>query len=249
MAWTRSPRGRRRGGRRFFRRRSRYRPTTEQGGRLERCHFNFLVDQPSDNITGGVTSDIVMLVGGASLLGALTPFGTQAAAVARLMQNPLRHYDVETVVFDLDCQLDPGSVSPGLVYSETLTLGFAVNTQRLDGAGAPVTLPPYWESQWPVNQGSGLLSTNEDLDYGTRTHLQRAFALSSHCINTGPNDDSVVLPGRPWRSFYNRVRIKRRISDDFGLFLQFWNRGEPFAPGVENVQWRVSGSLWYRMKF
>lgn len=256
MAWTRSPRGRRRfGGRRFFRRRRGLRPTTEQGGKVERCHFNFRLDQ---ELTpgGGPVSDIIQIVGGRSLLGGLEAFGTQAEAVARMLQNPLRDFAVLAVHFDIVAFLSPGFVSipagdASLDYLEQYTqAGFAVNTQRLDGDGAPVTVPPYWLSQWPVNLTSGLTGFEEDLDYGTRTHFMRTGALAPHFVPEQGENARPTIDGFPRLSISKTVRVKRRISDDYALFFQFWNSNTG-ATTLESASiiWNVTGSLWYRMRF
>lgn len=238
------------GRRRFFRRRrGGTRPTTEQGARVERCHFNFLIDQPIDD-SGLVNSDAIMLVGGQSLLGALGGFGTQAAAVARAMQLPLRYYEVKGLVLDISCYMDP-ALTVSLPASEVIQVGWAVNTQRLDQSGAPTFLPSYWESQWPVNQTSGLAAAglNEDRDYATRTHVLRAGTLASNVIVTSVGDTDLLVPG-PWnRSWYSRLKVRRQISDEFGLFFQTWNIGAPNGPNNLNCVWRVVGSLWYKMRY
>lgn len=249
-------RGRRRT--RFFRRRRGFRPTTEEGGRLERCYFNFGVDQPISNIPNTPVKDAIMLASPASLSGALGAAGSQAVAVGRLLQVPLRDLSVAALVFDLECIMSPGVEEiPGSPTSDinlfVAQAGFAVYTQRLDDAGEPVALPAYERTQWPVNQTDGFLDQVEDTDYATRTHFHRAFTLAPDLVNYTTIDPvfAVVRPG--WSRFRTSVRVpvKRRISDQYGLFLGFWT----FTPAVSVIStgttafWRVTGSLWYRMKF
>lgn len=191
------------------------------------------------------------------MLGALTGFGTQAAAVARMLQNPLRDFEVVALVFDVEAILLDGTYQGDLGQlqdydDEWVQCGFAINTQRLDGDGAPVTVPPYWQSQWPVNQDSGLTQFNEDEDYAIRTHFSRAFTLAPHCVSPTAADPAfwVTIPGWPRYRQSVRVKVKRRLGDQHGLFWQSWQFHEA-APGLASngVRYLVNGSLWYKMKF
>jgi len=250
MAWKRR---RFRGGggrrRRFVRR---MRPTTEQGSRYERCHFNFGV-AAEISPSGNPSSDAIQLVGGNSLLGSLVGFGTQAAAVARLLQNPLKDFEVLALSFDVEAILLPGTTADFTDYDNTyVQAGFAIYTQGLDADQAPTTLPPYWLSQWPVNASSGLTTFNEDTDYATRTHFQRAFTLAPHGLVDITVDPvfEVVVPGWPHYRQSKTVRIRRKLSDKYALFWGNWAFHEA-APGLQSdgIRWLVNGSLWYRMQF
>lgn len=232
------------------------RQTTEQGSRYERCNFNFGV-AAEVSPSGAPTSDSIQLVGGNSMLGALTGFGTQSAAVARMLQNPLRDIEVLAMVFDVTAILLPGVEVPILSdfvdYDNTyVQAGYAIYTQRLDVDGAPDSLPPYWLSQWPVNQASGLTGFNEDRDYATRTHLHRSFALLPHQVLAVTIDpvESVTVPGQPFFRRSERLRLRRRLPDQYALFWGNWAFHDA-APGLgsDGIRWLVQGSLWYRMKF
>lgn len=259
MAWTRSPRGRRRG-RRFVRRRG-FRQTTEAGARIERCHFNLGVDQPISNIPSAPTYDAVMLAGTASLSEGLAPAGTQAQAVARVLALPLRSIDVSGLTFDVECQLSSGTAvndTPGAELDTNTTViqaGFAVYTQRLDGSDAPVVLPPYDLTQWPVNSTSGFTDATQDNDYATRTHFHRAFALAPHELQLVTVDPAfyVLKPQYPHYRFSAKVRVKRKLSDNYALFFGFWVKtpGPLLADlgGIDSAFWRVTGSLWYKMRW
>lgn len=251
MAWTRSPRGRRRRstGRRMFRRRKGFRATTEQGGRLERCHFNFLVDHPVDP-GGSFSADLVRLAGAGAVIETLAGFGTQAAAVGRLLQNPLKGFDVDTIIMDVSATMDAGVTSSATPASETLRVGWAINTIRTDPDGIPAAAVPFWESQWPVNSGGGgLSSANEDQDFATRTHVARSGNLQNNVIVTTVGDQDVLVPGRATSHWYSRTRIKRHLGDTHGLYFQVWSLGAPFSPGIDSVIWHVTGSMWYRLKW
>jgi len=259
MAWPR--RAHKRGGRkRFFRRRrSSFRPTTEEGGRLERCYFNVGVDQPVSNLPATPVYDAIMLASPASLSGALGAAGAQAVAVGRLLQVPLRDLSVAALVFDAECVLSPGLFDggppAGLVDWNNLALqiGLAIYTQRLDEAGAPTGLPVYDQTQWPVNQTDGWSDAVEDTDYATRTHFHRAGTLAPDVTGYYSSDPLAAYLRPGWSRFRTsvRVQIKRRISDDYGLFLGFWNKTPPTSiiPTGGSAFWRVTGSMWYRMKF
>jgi len=263
MAWTRSPRGRRRGGRRFFRRRRGFRPTTEAGSRIERCYFNLGVDQPIAGIPGSPTYDAIMVASPQSLVEGLTAAGTQAAAVARVLALPVRDLSVSGFAFDVECQLGPGTAfnetQGGTVFVDWNTLviqaGFAVYTQRLDSDGAPVNLPVYDLSQWPINATTGFTDAVQDNDYTTRTHFHRAFALAPDVIYELTTDPFTASESTGYKHFRFscRVKVGRRISDNYGLFLGFWNKTPSplFANalgGTDSVFWRVTGSMWYKLR-
>lgn len=255
-------RGRSRG-RRFFRRRRGFRQTTEAGSRIERCHFNIGVDQPISNIPGAPTYDAVMLASPESLVEGLTAAGSQAAAVARVLALPVRDLSVSGLTFDVEVQLsggtarNPNPVAVAPVDWNTLVIqaGLAVYTQRLDTDGQPIGLPVYDLSQWPINATTGFSDAVQDNDYATRTHFHRAFALAPDLIQHTTIDPvfDVVLPGYKHYRFSQRVRIGRRISDNYGLFLGFWVKTPSplFADnlgGATNAFWRVTGSMWYKMR-
>lgn len=252
MAWSR--RATKRGGRRrIFRRRRGMRPTTEAGARYERCHFNFGVDQPISPI-GDPISDAVQLIGGASMTTAMSAAGAEALAVARMLQKPLRDFQVVAVQYDLEAVIDNGLVTVGTFpAAQTVQCGHAIYTQRLDDQATPgpIALPPYWLSQWPVNQGvTGNDVFTEDLDYATRTHFHRAFTLAPHLSNQVSETGFVIVDGWPRFRFSNLVRIKRALPDQYALFAGFWNNS-PFNTALFStaVNWYMTGSLWYKMKF
>jgi len=242
-------------GRRMFRRvrRGRMRPTTEAGARFQRCHFNLGVTVPVSPI-GDPVRDAVQVVSGQSLQSLGGGGATQALAVARVLQNPLKDYEVVALQFDVEAVADPGTVIAGSdLITQTFQAGFAVYTQRIDVNGAPVALPPYHLSQWPVNQDvSGFAADNEDRDYATRTHFHRAWSMAPHIRNQVASDPGfwVVEPGWPRFRFSRTVRIKRRIGDQHGVYFGLWTFG---AGGVsfftDNVFFIITGSLWYKMKF
>jgi len=233
------------------------RPTTEQGSRFERCHFNFEVNQEVSP-SGAPVSDIIQLVGGNSIIGALSGFGTQATAVAYLLQDAQRDFEVVALTYDVEAYIVPGIAfrAPPQAYEYlALPMGFAINSQRLDGDGAPVTIPPYWLSQWPVNQSSGLTQFEQDRDYALRTHFARSWTLSAGYVLQTTSDPLTYVhaPGWPRFRFSGRTRIGRRFSDSQALFAQFWN-SLPAAGGlddfgIEEVRYHMIGSLWYKMKF
>lgn len=251
MAWNR--RRRRGGGRRFFRRRRRIRQTTESGsGRWERAYFDFLVDQPIA-IGGAVTQDAVKCVGGGSFLDAVSSAGTQAAIIARVLSGPIKGFDVLALTFDLEAMVDPGfstltANEPQPLSFDSTHCGFALYTQRLTSAYTPSNLPNYHLSQWPINATTNDAS-NEDADYSIRTHTHRAFTLAPDTATTWAlaGDVASVYPRFPRFRQSFRVKIKRRLTDDYALFFGFWNR--PYADGGDqnNVFWRLTGSLWYKM--
>jgi len=260
VAYTRSPRGRRRGGgRRFFRRRRGFRPTTEAGSRIERCYFNVGVDQPIGDVPNAPTYDAIMLASPQSLVEGLLSAGSQAAAVARVLQLPVRDLSVSGLTFDVSVTLSggtfesPNGAGAADINTKTVQCGLAIYTQRLDASGAPTNLPVYDLSQWPVNGTDGFSDATEDLDYATRTHYHRATTLAPNQLAT-PIIDPIVqifIPGRPNTGWSARVKVGRRISDSYGLFLGFWVK--PPNPvwsneGATSAFWRVTGSMWYKMR-
>jgi len=236
----------------MFRRRRGMRPTTEAGARYERCNFTFgFLHDVSP--TGSPSSDSVQLISGQSMIESMNLAGTEAASVARMLQNPLRDFEVKALVFDVEAfpvpflTGDPPDLSNQVVHG-----GIAVYTQQLDADGAPVTLPPYWLSQWPVNLGTtGVSQFNEDRDYATRTHLDRAFAIYPGFTWTTSIDPitNVAIPYRPYRQ-YVRLKINRRLGDKYGLFFGVWTSNAGVTGMQTNgLQFLVHGSLWYKMKF
>jgi len=260
MAWSRSPRGRRRGGRRFFRRRRGFRQTTEAGARIERCYFNLGVDQPIGDTPGTPTYDAVMVASPQSLVEGLTAAGTQAAAVARVLALPVRDLSVSGLTFDVEAVLSTGSVFRSVLDSpvlgdlnfRVLQCGFSVYTQRLDADGAPVNLPVYDLSQWPINSTTGFTDAVQDNDYATRTHFARTATVAPDLVAELTADPSFfnVLNGWPRWRFSAKVRIGRRISDNYGLFLGFWVKTPPTSNQSEqdSLFWRVTGSMWYKLR-
>lgn len=260
MAWTRSPRGRRRfGGRRFFRRRRGFRQTTEQGARIERCNFNFGVDQPISSFPGTPQHDLVMAASPQSLINGLTGAGSQAAAVARVLALPIRDLSVSGFVLDVDAVLSGGTNNNDTLADLDLNTtiiqcGFAIYTMRLDSNGEPVTTPAYERSQWPINT-EGFNDDTEDNDYATRTHFHRSFTLAPDEAKLHGVDPAFWTHRGRWPHYRERVRvkIKRRISDNYGLFFGFWNLtpsplyADQFG-GSESVFWRLNGSMWYKLR-
>jgi len=260
MAYSRSPRGRRRGGgRRFFRRRRGFRPTTEAGARIERCYFNLGVDQPVAVTPGTPTYDAIMLASPQSLVEGLQVAGSQAAAVARVLQLPVRDLSVSGLTFDVTCTLSEGTfvsatgAPPVDINAKTIQCGLAIYTQRLDASGVLTNLPVYDLSQWPINGTDGFLDATEDLDYATRTHYHRAFTLAPNQVVSASSDpvfQYVVHHNEQYR-FSAKVRVGRRISDSYGLFLGFWVKtpGPVWDDaGAESALWRVTGSMWYKLR-
>lgn len=260
MAYSRSPRGRRRGGgRRFFRRRRGFRPTTEAGARIERCYFNLGVDQPISNIPGAPTYDAVMVASPQSLVEGLSAAGSQAAAVARVLALPVRDLSVSGLTYDVEVVLSPGTdINDSLaVLDQNTTViqcGFAIYTQRLDADGAPVNLPVYDLSQWPINSTTGFTDAVQDNDYTTRTHFHRAFTLAPNEQKLVAVDPVFYVFRQGWSRFRfsGRTKIGRRISDNYGLFLGFWVKTPSplFADlgGTDSAFWRVTGSMWYKLR-
>jgi len=252
MAYRR--RATKRGGRRFFRRR-RMRTTTEQGGRWERAFFNINNAQPISQVTPDAVQDAIKLVGGGSLIAPMVVAGSQAAAVARALEGPMRGYAVAAVQFDVDAWLDPGWAGPYAneyeLYPFLVTrCGFSVFTQRLTSAYAPTNIPNYHLTQWPIEQSVAPTANNEDADYATRTHYHRAFTLAPSNVSSFALVDTIVTDPSDKKHFrFSRiVRIKRVIPDDYALFLGQWNQPLVASPGVQlNVTWEITGSLWYRM--
>lgn len=244
MAFTRS-RFRRRFSR-SFKRRGRIRPTTESGGRWERAYFNLGLTQ--DSINANAVQDGLLITGATALTNALAEQDPTLEPVGRLFQHPLRFYEVLAVQFDWQVWLGRpyASVDTDLGLKVT-QVGIAVYTQRVDSGGSPVTLPPFHLSQWPVNQSTGLVGGSEDDDYATRTHFSRAGSLAPNtpAINVEAREGVSPNGGIAWRGF-TKVRVRRRISDEYSLFLGLWNLG---GLDSDTVQWFVNGSLWYRMRF
>lgn len=251
MAYRR--RAAKRGGRRFFRRR-RMRTTTEQGGRWERAFFNINNAVPVSQVTPDAVQDAIKIVGGGSLIAPLATAGTQAAAVARALEGPMRGYAVAALQFDVDVWLDPGwnltAVELEGYPFVTVRGGFAVYTQRLTSAYSPTNIPNYHLSQWPIEQAAAPTNLNEDADYATRTHYHRAFTLAPSLVSTFNVVDFYVVDSNPHRHirFSRIVKIKRVIPDDYALFFGMWNQPLVAPPGsTTNMTFEVTGSLWYRM--
>lgn len=249
MAYRRS-RGRRGFGfRRRFRRRNATRLITESGARWERAHFNFGVTQVFE--TFQPTIDAIELVGSTSLTGALATADADLAPVGRLLQLPLRYYEVLGIVVDWHCVVSPMyqfQPAPN-AFELPMQVGFTVFSQRMTNTGTPAGLPPYWLSQWPINQNSGITSaSNEDIDYATRTHLQRTGLVfpSVFGVYEFESPPSGVTPGRPTWSGSTKLRLRRKLTDQYSLFIGLWNdRGNATE---YDLQWFVTGSLWYRMR-
>lgn len=251
MAYRRGATKRR--GRRFFRRR-RMRTTTEQGGRWERAFFNINVAEPISQVTPDAVQDAIKIVGGGSLIAPLATAGTQAAAVARALEGPMRGYAVAALQFDVDVWLDPGWVLTANEFEgypfATVRGGFAVYTQRLTSAYAPTNLPNYHLSQWPIEQSAPPTTLNEDADYATRTHYHRAFTLAPHFVSTFAVADffATISNDKQHIRFSRIVKIKRVIPDDYALFFGLWNQPLVAPPaGQDFMTFEITGSLWYRM--
>jgi len=234
------------------------RPTTEQGGRYERCNFTFGFLQDV-SATGSPQSNAIQLISGNSMIESMDLAGTEAGSVARMLQNPLRDYEVKALVLDVHAVIVGGYYLPfGLgtqpdLENQAVHGGIAVYTQQLDADGAPATLPPYWLSQWPVNQGTtGVSQFNEDRDYATRTHLSRSFVVWPHFSAQIATDPFFAVPiqGRPTYQSYIKLRINRRLGDKYGLFFGAWT-SNPGVSGMDTsaIQFLIHGSLWYKMKF
>lgn len=194
-----------------------------------------------------------------SLVEGLSAAGTQAAAVARVLALPVRDLSVSGLTFDVEVQLSPGvaiAANPDAYFDmNTLVIqaGFAVYTQRLDADGAPVNLPVYDLSQWPINSTTGFTDAVQDNDYSTRTHFHRAFALAPDTVEIPTIDpvQYITRPGYKHFRFSSRVKIGRRISDNYGLFLGFWVKTpSPLWADDSSTScfWRVTGSMWYKLR-
>lgn len=232
------------------------RPTTEQGARWERCNFSFgFINDVSP--TGSPQSNAIQLISGQSMIAGMTGAGTEAVAVARMLQLPLRDFEVKALVMDVHAYPLPYLQDAGADFTpdagnETVQCGLAVYTQQLDANGAPSTLPPYWLSQWPVNVNAPPTQFEEDRDYATRTHLSRTFVLRPHYAWSAISDpfNYVLVPGRIDHSSYIKLRINRKFGDKYGLFFGTWT-SNPGVSGMDTnaIQFLVNGSIWYKMKF
>lgn len=254
MAWKR---GRRSGRRRFFRGRGRrIRPSVPAGnGRrsFERCQFTFGVDQPVAG-SSNPTYDIIQLVSPSSMVTPMTISGTQARDMARLLQLPLRGYEVLAVQYDVHAMMSPG-VLPRDTFASTNLSDFAeasvlvahdLYTQRVDLNGAPVQASVVMNSQWPVLQNGVPAGGNEDWDYAVRTHYHRSNILWPNILDPASDTNPSNVQGRIACSFSVRARLRRRFGDTEGLYIQFSNLPTGTLASY-TIWWRVSGSLWYRM--
>lgn len=254
MAYRRGRMGR--GRKRFFRSRGRrIRPTTEAGtGRrsFERCQFTFGLDQ-SVASAGNATYNLVVAASGQSMIEPMSVAGSQAAAVARMLQTPLRGIEVLAIQYRCTAHLSPGLMDTsnfhlapfnGDLYNTTLLVGHDLITQRLDTVADPVAASSSLDSQWPVNQASPS-GSNEDVDYALRTHFHDTRILRP--VLYFADDGPIAAEGHVAAEFVVRTKLRRRLGDDVGLFFQFANLPNVAASISGNVFWTVSGSLWYRM--
>lgn len=195
-----------------------------------------------------------------SLVEGLTAAGSQAAAVARVLALPVRDLSVSGLTLDVECVLSSGTAvndTPGAELDLNTTViqcGFAIYTQRLDADGQPVNLPVYDLSQWPVNATTGFTDAVQDNDYATRTHFHRAFTLAPDEQKLVTIDPAFYLVKSRWPHYRFSIRTKvgRRISDNYGLFLGFWVKTpSPLLAdlgGIDSAFWRVTGSMWYKLR-
>lgn len=254
MAWTRSPRGRRRG-RRFFRRRRPFSQRTprEQGaGKWERSFFNFGLSQSIPVGTLTQQRNSILCISGQSLLAPLLAAGTQAQAVGLVMSQPLKGYDVLAIQYDLNVLMSPGrtDATGNLdVYDRTVQIGHALYSDRVAQDGvSPVSIPPYDTSQWPVYQGA-TSTVRDDNEYALRTHHHWASLLSMAQTNSGTAIGGA--DGQVFRAHRVRRKLANRFTDNFGLFFNFWNAtlATNSISAGSSVEWFVTGSLWYRLKW
>lgn len=236
------------------RRRRATRPTTEQGtGRWERSFFNFAVEQAVGSDPDSASADVVQIVSGISLTTPLSILGSQAEGVAKVLQQPIKGFDVLAITWDLDCFIAPDFVSDTAQNAQAYVLqtGHALFSQRLSTAGVPASFPPYWRSQWPVYQASPVGIINQDDDYALRTHFHRMQTVYPNRIESAPPElpSQSLSPGWPRYRYPRTTKLRRRFTDTQGLFFEFWNYTPPtWLPGPTfSVNWTVTGSLWYRM--
>lgn len=247
-------------GRRFFRRRRRgIRPSTEAGtGRrsFERCRFTYAFEQSISTTTNTHTDSAVLAISGAAMISPLSAAGTEAAAVARLLQQPIKGYEVLAIQYDVDGRLTPGWDSDsvltnpnvaGDLYNTGVLLAHTLYTQRLGVGGSIVAPEASLESQWPVYQGQPT-TDEEDYDFALRTHFHRARYVTPHLADDGDGSWRLGIPGEPvWRTSV-KAKLRRRLGDNQGLFFGFSNRTNvAYAPSGRTAVWTVSGSLWYRI--
>lgn len=261
MAWSRRPRGRRR---RFFRRSGRrIRPTTEQGaGRrsYERSFFNVIVDNLIDGADDTSTYNTFTILSGNSLIAPFVATGNNdALALARVLQQPIKGFDLLAIQFDLTAELQDGLVPVQLpfplafsTFDSTVRAGFAVYSDRLNAGGSSATTPQYDESQWPVLQSATPTATDDDVDHPLRTHVQRSttfFPTLYADPGVAGDSGSLVHPGWPRFNTSVRLKLRRRLSDTQGVFFQAWNRTPltNWTGSSTSIIWRLTGSLWYRM--
>jgi len=238
----------------FRRSRNRIRPTTEAGTSrraFERCQFTFGIDHeigPNAN----ASYDLVAVISGQAMIEPMSIAGTQAAAVARMLQNMQKGYDVLAIQYHVHSVLSPGQLSENAfiaspfnsdIANTTVMLTHDLITQVVDTTGSPVSASVSLDSQWPVNQSIAPTSATEDADYALRTHFHDTRLVSPHIIEA---ESGFTLPGRPYCEWSVRSRIRRRIGEKVGLYLQFGNLGGLGTLNGSTVFHRVSGSLWYR---